>query len=105
MKATNSYNHLKNHTPIHRNQLLTLGDLEDFKIALFDEMKKLFGQANGHQAKPWLRSSEVRKLLGVSAGTLQNLRINGTLLFSKIGGIVYYKQEAIVKLLEDPKSR
>ncbi len=104
MKGTNSNGGLENHTPMHRNQLLTLRDLEDFKDALFNEMKKLFGQANGQQTKTWLRSSEVRKLLGVSAGTLQNLRIKGTLPFSKIGGIVY-KQEVIVKLLEDSKSK
>jgi hypothetical protein len=47
----------------------------------------------GKQEQPtqWLKSSEVRKLLKISSGTLQNLRINGTLNFYKIGGILYYK--------------
>ncbi len=44
MKGTNSNDRLGNHTPMHRDQLLTLGDLEDFKSALFDEMKKLLGK-------------------------------------------------------------
>lgn len=35
-----------------------------------------------------------------SPGTLQNLRINGTLNFTRIGSIIYYKQEDINKLLE-----
>jgi len=52
------------------------------------------------QSKKWLKSSEVRKLLNVSPGTLQNLRINGTLRFSKVGSIMYYKLEDINKLLE-----
>jgi len=32
----------------------------------------------------------VRKLLGVSNGTLQTLRVNGSLPFSKIGGLYFY---------------
>lgn len=52
------------------------------------------------QGKKWLKSIEVRKLLNISPGTLQNLRINGTLRFTKIGGMLYYKLEDIHKLLE-----
>lgn len=32
-------------------------------------------------------------------GTLQNLRINGTLTFTKIGGIMYYNYSDIEKVL------
>jgi hypothetical protein len=52
------------------------------------------------QSKQWLKSIEVRKLLKISPGTLQNLRINGTLRFTRIGSLLYYKQEDINKLLE-----
>jgi hypothetical protein len=38
--------------------------------------------------------------LGISAGTLQNLRINGTLTPSKVGGTHFYKRSDIQKLLE-----
>lgn len=82
-----------------RDQLLTKGDLEDFKTEFFNEIKSLL-TAPHSVTKTWLRSSEVRKLLGISPGTLQNLRVNGSLPFSKIGGIVYYKQEDLTKLLE-----
>ena len=34
-------------------------------------------------------------LLQVSPGTLQNLRINGTLPYTKVGGIIYYDAEEI----------
>ena len=40
-------------------------------------------------------------MLNISPGTLQNLRINGTLRFTKMGGIIYYKLEDINKILED----
>ena len=43
---------------------------------------------------------KVRELLGISPGTLQNLRINGTLPYTKVGGIVYYDQEEIMEVME-----
>jgi hypothetical protein len=47
--------------------------------------------------------SEVKKLLNISSGTLQNLRINGTLSYTKIGGLLYYNYKDIEKLLMDSK--
>ena len=54
----------------------------------------------GEEPRAWLKSYEVRKLLGISAGTLQNLRVNGTLPYTKIGGLMYYRFEDIQKLME-----
>ncbi|MNR54024.1 Helix-turn-helix domain protein [compost metagenome] len=54
-------------------------------------------------SKRWLKSSEVRKLLGVSSGTLQNYRINGTLSYTKIGGTLFYSNDDIEKLLSQNK--
>lgn len=108
MKGTDSNDHLERRSSMNRDQLLTIGDLEDFSKAFFDEMKNLLKATNGQQAKKWLRSSEVRKMLGVSPGTLQNLRINRMLTFSKVGGIVFYKYDDIIGLLEknsNPKAR
>jgi hypothetical protein len=90
---------------IYRDQLITLGDLEQFKTDLLNELARILQQPQQAQTKSWLKSSEVRKLLCISPGTLQNLRVNGTLPFSKIGSIVYYKQEDILKLLEGSKSK
>jgi len=42
-------------------------------------------------------------MLKISPGTLQNLRVNGTIRYTKIGGILYYKQEDIHRLLEGKK--
>jgi hypothetical protein len=60
-------------------------DLREMESRLLTEIKKL-GPMDGHGAsKKWLKSNEVRKLLKISPGTLQNLRINGTLSFTRIG--------------------
>jgi hypothetical protein len=83
------------------SDLITKQDLEQFKTELFAELKNFsISQANGQTAKQRLRSIEVRKLLKISPGTLQNLRINGTLAYTQIGNIHYYRYDDIVKILE-----
>jgi hypothetical protein len=80
-------------------ELISKEDLKVFKSELLKEIKQLMQPGQG-QSKQWLKSNEVRKMLNISPGTLQNLRINGTLRYSKIGGMMYYKLEDINKVLE-----
>lgn len=78
--------------------ILTKDDLLDFKKELFKEILELLN-GNKINQEEWLKSDEVQKLLKISAGTLQNYRINGTLPFKKVGGTLYYKYQDIEKLL------
>ncbi|QCX37294.1 helix-turn-helix domain-containing protein [Aureibaculum algae] len=80
--------------------IITTEDLHEFKIELLDEIKTLLQNQSGQTPKKWLKSPEVRDLLGISPGTLQNLRINGTLPYSKIGGVLYYDYQEIAQILE-----
>ena len=80
-------------------EIITKEDLKEFKSELLTEIRQLM-QAGQGQSRKWLKSNEVRKLLNISPGTLQNLRINGTIRFTRIGSIIYYKLEDINKLLE-----
>lgn len=82
-------------------KIITPEDLNDFKYDLLDNIKKLIDHQPGSKAKKWLKSPEVRKLLGLSTGTLQNLRINGTLPYTKIGAVIYYDYEEIMKVMEN----
>jgi len=66
------------------------------------QLKTLLEKENRSQ-KEWLRSSEVRTLLNISAGTLQTLRINGSLSYTKVGGTLYYSYKDIQKLLSSDK--
>ena len=84
-------------------ELITKEDLKLFKTELLTEIRQLI-KPRKDQSKQWLKSAEVRKVLNISPGTLQNLRINGTLRFTKIGGMMYYKLEDITKLLEGGQS-
>lgn len=96
-------NEEKQNQRINRDQIVTIGDLELFKKSLFDELKLLVQSAVGSGEKKWLRSSEVRKMLGISAGTLQNFRINRLLPFTRINKLIFYKPEDVEKLLSQKK--
>jgi hypothetical protein len=82
-------------------EIVTTDDLREFKIELLKEFKQLLAIHHGQPSKKWLKSFEVRKLLGISPGTLQNLRINGTLPFTKIGGVIFYDSEDINKMMKE----
>lgn len=88
-------------------QIVTIEDLEQFKTDLISEMKILLdGQFNAttnkreEPKKVWLKSHQVQRMLGISPGTLQTLRLNGTIPFTKIGGVLFYDEEDINRLFE-----
>jgi hypothetical protein len=80
-------------------EIITREDLNEFRELLLNDIKALLGKSPTDQPK-WLKSYQVKNLLKISPGTLQNLRVNGTLTFTKIGGIIYYKYEDIIQVLE-----
>lgn len=89
-----------------RNQLVTVDDLEIFKIELLNDLRNILQQNQPcNTSKRWLRSREVRKILGISAGTLQSFRVSGLLPFTKIGTIWFYKEEDIFRILESNSRR
>lgn len=83
-------------------EVITREDLNEFRSLLLNDLKEII-QSKSQQHKQWLKSTEVRKLLNISPGTLQTLRINRTLSYTKIGGIIYYANQDIEKLLEQNK--
>lgn len=85
-------------------EVITREDLNEFKKALLNDLKEII-QTSSQKQKKWLKSSEVRKLLSISIGTLQNLRVNGTLSYTKIGGTFFYDNQDIDKVLENNKTK
>jgi hypothetical protein len=79
-------------------EVITREDLNEFRALLLSDLNTLIN-SKPQQQKQWLKSNEVRKLLNISAGTLQNLRINGTLSYTKIGGILYYANSDLENVL------
>ncbi len=83
--------------------IITTDDLREFKMELLDAIKKILTKQSSGTLKKYLKSSEVMEMLQISPGTLQNLRINGTLPYSKMGGIIYYDSEDIQKVMNDSR--
>lgn len=96
--------------------VITNKDLENFKQVFLEELKsKILEDLKKHlhqvhtkflqdqRRRKFLKSNQVEKMLGVCAGTVQNLRINGTLPYSKVGGTVIFDEDEIVKIIEENK--
>ena len=79
-------------------EIITLEDLQTFRLELLEDIRKLIAPPKDPK-KEWLRSPEVREMLGISHGTLQTLRNTGALPYRKIGGLMYYRYDDIGRLL------
>jgi hypothetical protein len=88
-------------------EIITQEDLQKFRLQLLEDLTRIMSGAvqQPQSNKEWLRSSEVRKMLGISHGTLQNLRIKNILPHRRIGGLMYYKYQDILNLLEGDNAK
>ncbi len=73
--------------------------LSDFRQELLYDIRLVLSDKKPSRERLWLKSAEVRKLLGISHGTLQTLRNNGTIPFTRIGGVIYYSRNQLDKML------
>lgn len=60
-----------------------------------------FWRGVGGEVSDWLDAQDVMQALHISPRTLQTLRSNGTLPFSRIGNKIYYRRQDILKILSD----
>ena len=82
-------------------EIITKEDLKTFK----NEIIEVITSKNQSQiSEKWLRSAEVREKLGISPGTLQNMRINGTIPFTKMGSTYFYDWDEIQRILNENKN-
>ncbi|MCW4469823.1 helix-turn-helix domain-containing protein [Flavobacterium sp. MFBS3-15] len=86
---------------------VTKEDLRQFGLLLIGTIRNII-QAGGDARKEtvhpeWLKSRVVRKLLDISPGSLQNLRITGKIRFKKVLGSYYYNRDDIMQLFDDDK--
>ena len=94
-----NYNETQNDFPkVHRDQLITVQDLIDFKQQLIGDIKKLLKEQSGHPGHQWLKAFEIKRMLRLSESKLQILRDKGV-PFKKLGGVTYYNLEEIEILM------
>jgi hypothetical protein len=86
--------------------IITMEDLIQFREDLIREINEIIDRkvtplAKTEPEREWIKSHQVQRLLGISPGTLQNLRVNGTLPFSKFGGVLFYDRKDVMRILEE----
>lgn len=84
---------------------VTKEDLRQFGMLLIGTIRKMM-QAGSESEKDavqpeWLKSRVVRKLLDISPGSLQNLRITGKVRFKKVLGSYYYNRADLMQLFNE----
>lgn len=84
-------------------RLVTVDDLQLFKMELLREFKRLLQNTPPAIPKPWLKSHELQKMLKISAGTLQHLRDSGQLKFSRVGGLIFYEMKDVEEMVNREK--
>jgi len=88
---------------IYASQLVTVDDLQELRKNIVGDLLAALKPSLQQPMKRWLKSHEVRKMLKISPGTLQTLKNNGTIQYSKIGGVHFYDLEEIQKMLNSNK--
>lgn len=87
---------------------LTKEDLRQFGLLLIGTIRKMIQSGDGKDKEAvhpeWLKSRVVRKLLDISPGSLQNLRITGKIRFKKVLGSYYYNRADLMQLFNDDQS-
>lgn len=83
---------------------VTKEDLRQFGLVLIDKIRSMV-EVSKPREEPvevgWLKARVVRKMLDISAGSLQNLRITGKVRFKKVLGSYYYSKADLMQLFND----
>ncbi|NBX87430.1 MAG: DNA-binding protein [Bacteroidetes bacterium] len=82
--------------------VITAEDLERQLQKVVDEVKSAVTITDSNNVR-WIRSKQVKELLGVSDSKLQTMRINRSITYSQIDGTYFYDKESILSLLEQNK--
>lgn len=96
---------VKSKINIGMEEIVTKEDLRQFGLMLLDKMRCIMEEAANQQTElsrpEWLKSKAVRKLLDISVGSLQNLRVTEKVRFKKVLGSYYYNREDLQMLFSD----
>jgi len=89
------------------DEVVTKEDLRQFGVLMMNNFREAIQdikviRKDGIQLE-WLKSKVVRKILDISPGSLQNLRITGKIRFKKVLGSYYYNKSDIEKLFNDER--
>ena len=76
-----------------------------FKNDLLKDLENKLPKQSGMQEYKILKSKDLKKQLSISDSTIENLRNNGHLNFTKVGGTYFYYQSDVNAMLERNKTQ
>jgi len=86
---------------------ITKDDLRQFGLILIGNIREMIEKGAAGTAEDihpeWLKSGRVRKILDISPGTLQNLRVTGKVRHKKVLGSYYYNRADLHSLFGESK--
>jgi hypothetical protein len=89
------------------NDNINKDDLRQFGLLLVDQFKQIIknnqNKDDDDLNPEWIKSRVVKKLMDMSAASLQNLRITGKVRFKKVLGSYYYNKSDLMNLFNDKK--
>ena len=89
------------------NNNINKDDLRQFGLLLLDQFKQIIknnqNKDDDDLNPEWIKSRVVKKLMDMSAASLQNLRITGKVRFKKVLGSYYYNKSDLMNLFNDKK--
>ena len=86
------------------NEHITKDDLRQFGMLLINEMRAVMAANSVQEDRAeaeWIKTRAVRKLLDISAGTLQNIRVTEKIRCKKVLGSYYYNKADLLKLFSE----
>ncbi len=85
--------------------MITLQELLLVKAEMLQEIKTIMLASPHYHQRQWLKTWEVKQMLGVSLGTLRNMRDRRQIEYTKIGGLLFYNHQNIMQLIEKNKKQ
>ncbi|MEZ7497898.1 DNA-binding protein [Flavobacterium sp. Arc3] len=87
------------------NDFVTKDDLRQFGLLLINDIRNIIEKTDisGQDTidPEWLKSRVARKLMDMSPGSLQNLRVTGKVRFKKVLGSYYYNKTDLMSLFNE----
>ena len=88
---------------LYRDQICYHCDLKEFKEDLLQQLSKIVADSLRSDTKKWVKSAEVRTLLGISARHPSNMRLTDHYPNTKVGASLFYDINDIQKMISKTK--
>jgi hypothetical protein len=82
--------------------VLTAEELDHRLQKVVEDITNTIGRNDNIESR-WIRSKQVKELLGISDSKLQTMRVNRSLTYSQIDGTYFYDRDNIIQILEQNK--